>query len=143
MDLDLARCAGARLERDRVERALDSKHPCLGLLGAELKRNELTGAEGDVVDPEHPRGEGPGLIGLVVGLGANLPALDEKLILERYRRPRCLRRPGPSGGGVVCGQVSIPLTRLRFPPGTNSISSPTETLPDSTRPAMILRASKR
>ena len=141
--LDLAGRARAGLERDGVERALDAEDARLGLLGAELEGDELARAERLVVDPEDAGREGPRLVGLVPGRCADLAPLDEELVLERDGDLAGRPGPGPWEAASAAGQVSIDFTRLRLPPGTNSIGSPTETLPDSTRPATIRRASKR
>ena len=48
-------------------------------------RDQLSRAQGNVVDPEHAGREGPRLARLVGEGSADLPALDEQLVLERHR----------------------------------------------------------
>jgi hypothetical protein len=75
--LDLAGRAGAGLKRHSVQRALDAEDAGLGLLRAQLDRDQFPRAQRDVVDPENPGREGPRLVRLVVDGGTNLAALDE------------------------------------------------------------------
>src|ERR1017187_338141 len=80
----LARRSGARLERHGVQRALDPEDVPLGLLSPELEGDELARAKRLVVQPEHPRREGPGLVGPVPGRRPDLAPLHKQLIIESH-----------------------------------------------------------
>src|ERR1035438_10228125 len=81
---DLARRSGARLERHGVQRAPDPEDVRLGLLSPELEGDELARAKRLVVQPEHPRREGPGLVGPVPGRRPDLAPLHKQLIIESH-----------------------------------------------------------